>query len=74
MARLSWPARLYIGAIVASAAVLLIRGPFGGVPAMIRVDRGLDFAATAVRDVMAALCIAPHRLPGYYARVDSEVR
>jgi HD domain len=31
MARLSWPARLYIGAIVAAAAALLIRGPFGGV-------------------------------------------
>jgi hypothetical protein len=31
VARLSWPARLYIGAIVATAAVLLVRGPFGGV-------------------------------------------
>ena len=31
MARLSWPARLYIGAIVAAAVVLLVRGPFGGV-------------------------------------------
>jgi hypothetical protein len=30
LARLSWPARLYIGAVVAAAAVLLIRGPFGG--------------------------------------------
>jgi hypothetical protein len=30
LARLSWPARLYIGAIVVAAAVLLIRGPFGG--------------------------------------------
>jgi len=29
LARLSWPARLYIGAIVVAAAVLLIRGPFG---------------------------------------------
>ncbi len=29
MARLSWPARLYIGAIVAVAAALLVRGPFG---------------------------------------------
>jgi hypothetical protein len=31
LARLSWPARLYIGAIVAAAAALIIRGPFGGV-------------------------------------------
>ncbi len=30
MARLSWPARLYIGTIVALAAAVLIRGPFGG--------------------------------------------
>jgi hypothetical protein len=29
LARLSWPARLYIAAIVVAAAVLLIRGPFG---------------------------------------------
>ena len=29
--RRPWPARLYIGAIVAAAIVLLIRGPFGGV-------------------------------------------
>jgi hypothetical protein len=29
LARLSWPARLYIAAIVAAAAVLLVRGPFG---------------------------------------------
>jgi len=30
LARLSWPARLYVGTIVIVAAVLVIRGPFGG--------------------------------------------
>jgi putative transposase len=41
------------------------RGPFGGVPALVRMDRGLDFAAEAVRDVLGALAVASHRLPGY---------
>jgi putative transposase len=41
------------------------RGPFGGVPGLVRVDRGLDFAAEAVRDALAALVIDQHRLPGY---------
>ena len=41
------------------------RGPFGGVPALVRVDRGLDFAAEAIRDVLAALVIDCHRLPGH---------
>ena len=31
LARLSWPARLYIGTVVAVAGVLIIRGPFGGI-------------------------------------------
>jgi hypothetical protein len=30
-ARLSWAARLYIGAVVAAAATVIIRGPFGGI-------------------------------------------
>ncbi|MFC3494837.1 Mu transposase C-terminal domain-containing protein [Glycomyces rhizosphaerae] len=41
------------------------RGPFGAVPAMVRIDRGLDFAAEAVRGALAALCVVCHRLPGY---------
>jgi putative transposase len=39
------------------------RGPYGAVPAGIRVDRGLDFAAEPVRDVMAALAVKTNRLP-----------
>ncbi len=41
------------------------RGPFGAVPAGARVDRGLEFAAQAVKDVLAALCVDPNRLPGF---------
>ena len=43
------------------------RGPFGAVPVMVRVDRGLEFAASAVKDALAALCVDSHRLPGYHA-------
>ncbi|MBA2897740.1 putative transposase [Nonomuraea soli] len=39
------------------------RGPFGAVPALVRIDRGLEFAAGAVYDVLAALCVDRHRLP-----------
>ncbi|GIF13978.1 Mu transposase C-terminal domain-containing protein [Actinoplanes teichomyceticus] len=41
------------------------RGPFGAVPAMVRLDRGLEFAAQAVKDALAALCVDTHRLPGF---------
>ncbi|MBB4744001.1 putative transposase [Actinoplanes octamycinicus] len=43
------------------------RGPFGAVPAMVRVDRGLEFAAAAVKDALAALCVHVHQLPAYHA-------
>ncbi|MES9604025.1 MULTISPECIES: Mu transposase C-terminal domain-containing protein [Actinomadura] len=39
------------------------RGPFGAVPAGVRIDRGLEFAAAAVRDALAALCVEVDRLP-----------
>jgi putative transposase len=39
------------------------RGPYGAVPAGVRIDRGLEFAATAVREVLAALCVDTNRLP-----------
>jgi putative transposase len=41
------------------------RGPFGAVPAGVRIDRGLDFAAEAVMNVLAALVVNPHRLPAF---------
>ncbi|MFD7258403.1 Mu transposase C-terminal domain-containing protein [Streptomyces sp. NPDC059874] len=39
--------------------------PFGAVPSKVRIDRGLEFAAGPVRDVLAALAVVPHRLPAY---------
>ncbi|GAB2469503.1 Mu transposase C-terminal domain-containing protein [Streptomyces incanus] len=39
--------------------------PFGAVPARVRIDRGLEFAAGTIRDVMAALCVTVHRLPAF---------
>ncbi|OLT24756.1 hypothetical protein BJF83_23830 [Nocardiopsis sp. CNR-923] len=30
-----------------------------------RIDRGLEFASAAVEGVLAALCVATQRLPGY---------
>lgn len=41
------------------------RGPFGAVPGRVRMDRGLDFAAKSVKDVLAALVIDGHRLPEF---------
>lgn len=41
------------------------RGPFGGIPAGVRIDRGLEFAAEAIKDVFATLCVDSHRLPGF---------
>lgn len=41
------------------------RGPFGGVPALVRIDRGLEFASTAVSDALKALGVDVHRLPAY---------
>jgi putative transposase len=38
------------------------RGPFGGVPASARVDRGLEFAAAAVTSALGALCVTCDRL------------
>jgi len=31
----------------------------------VRIDRGLEFAAQAVKDALAALCVDLDRLPGY---------
>lgn len=41
------------------------RGPFGAVPELVRIDRGLEFAAVAVTDALAALSVATHRLPAF---------
>ncbi|MEU4332544.1 transposase family protein [Nonomuraea dietziae] len=49
------------------------RGPFGAVPALVRIDRGLEFAAGAVYDVLAALCVDRHRLPSRKAYREGKV-
>jgi len=41
------------------------RGPFGAVPTLVRIDRGLEFAAAAVHQALAALCVDEHRLPAF---------
>jgi putative transposase len=41
------------------------RGPFGAVPELVRIDRGLEFAATAVTDALAALSVQTDRLPAF---------
>ncbi|WP_017590842.1 Mu transposase C-terminal domain-containing protein [Nocardiopsis ganjiahuensis] len=41
------------------------RGPFGAVPALVRIDRSLEFAARPVTDALKALGVDVHRLPAY---------
>ncbi|MER7669629.1 Mu transposase C-terminal domain-containing protein [Kitasatospora sp. NPDC096128] len=41
------------------------RSPFGAVPSRVRIDRGLEFAASAIEQVIGALCVTVHRLPAY---------
>jgi len=41
------------------------RGTFGGIPLMLRVDRGLEFAASAIQDAAATLGCLVHRCTAY---------
>lgn len=41
------------------------RGPFGGIPLTLRVDRGLEFAANAIQDAAATLGCLTHRCTAY---------
>ncbi|MFE1099281.1 hypothetical protein ACFW4K_02105 [Nocardiopsis alba] len=41
------------------------RGPFDAVPALVRIDRGLEFAVRSVTEALAALGVDVHRLPAY---------
>ncbi len=49
------------GTVLAALRMALVhdpgRGPFGAVPAAVRVDRGLEFAASAVTGALNALCV-----------------
>lgn len=39
--------------------------PFGAVPELVRIDRGLEFAASAVTEVLGSLAVVMHRLPAF---------
>ncbi|WP_405689802.1 helix-turn-helix domain-containing protein [Streptomyces sp. NBC_00057] len=39
--------------------------PFGAVPERVRIDRGLEFAAGAVKEVLGGLAVVMHRLPAF---------
>ena len=40
-------------------------GPFGGLPATVRMDRGKDFLSRAVREALGAFAVTVHDLPAY---------
>ncbi|MFF1419881.1 Mu transposase C-terminal domain-containing protein [Streptomyces sp. NPDC058280] len=39
--------------------------PFGAVPELVRIDRGLEFAAGAVKEILGGLAVVMHRLPAF---------
>lgn len=41
------------------------RSPFGAVPAKVRIDRGLEFAAGSITTALGAQCVTVHRLPAF---------
>lgn len=59
----------HVGTVLTAMRMALVHeptvSPFGAVPAHVRIDRGLEFAAAPIRDVLAALCVVPHRLPPF---------
>jgi putative transposase len=59
----------HAGTVLTAVRMALVhdpaRGPFGAIPARVRIDRGLEFAAEAVYDAFAALSIDPRRLPAF---------
>ena len=59
----------HTGTVLTAVRMALVhdpaRGPFGAIPAQVRIDRGLGFAAEAVRDAFAALSIDQRRLPAF---------
>ncbi|MEV0633267.1 Mu transposase C-terminal domain-containing protein [Nonomuraea wenchangensis] len=68
-ALLGWALALtpHAGTVLTALRMALVcdaeRGPFGAIPALVRIDRGLEFAAAPVREALAALCVQVLRLP-----------
>lgn len=60
----------HAGTVLTAVRMALVhdpaRGPFGAIPARVRIDRGLEFAAGAVHDAFAALCIDLRRMPAFH--------
>ncbi|HEV3168956.1 MAG TPA: Mu transposase C-terminal domain-containing protein [Actinocrinis sp.] len=48
-------------------------GPFGGLPGMIRIDRGKDFLSKAVASSMAVFAVQVSDLPGYTPHLKGRV-
>jgi putative transposase len=49
------------------------RGPFGGVPRLVRVDQGLEFAAESVQAALGSLSVNRNRLPGYEPHLKGKI-
>ena len=49
------------------------RGPFGGVPRLVRVDQGLEFAAESVQAALGSLSVSRNRLPGYEPHLKGKI-
>ena len=68
----------HTGTVLTAVRMALVhdpaRGPFGAIPAQVRIDRGLEFAAEAVRDAFAALSIDPRRLPAFQPPLTGQSR
>ncbi|MFC9817411.1 transposase family protein [Streptomyces virginiae] len=57
------------GTVLTAMHMALTHGPgvapFGAVPELVRIDRGLEFAAGAVKEVLGGLAVVMHRLPAF---------
>jgi putative transposase len=67
----------HTGTVLTAVRMALVhdpaRGPYGAIPARVRIDRGLEFAAEAVRDAFAALSVDPRRLPEFCPHLKGKV-
>lgn len=70
-ALVGWAVALYphAGTVLTAMRMALVqdpaRGDFGAVPELVRIDRGLEFAADSVIRVLGGLAVAVHRLPAF---------
>ncbi|MFJ2863980.1 Mu transposase C-terminal domain-containing protein [Kitasatospora sp. NPDC087314] len=68
---LGWALALYpnAGTVLTAMRMAMVHepavSPFGAVPERVRIDRGLEFAAASVTEVLGALTVVVHRLPAF---------